>query len=352
MRHVQDQRHGRAAVGSSAPGRRSGVGGAARGHRGRRRARRDLRARRPRRRVGLGVVAPGDRRAARVGRPRAGGLRLAEGHARAAEAPPGGHLGRRAAEPPAPRASARSCSSGRCSAAPRSRRAVRRLPPGRDGHRRGRSAARPRGRGDEGGLCGRCGTSWSWLDPSPCPCRPSRPRPASSSCRGAPSSTRRRASPTSRPSRTTGAASRARAEEWAQWYTGHRSFRPDLSVLAVDSASGEVAALVLTRRLPAGLGARAGRGVDQHGRHPAGLARQGGGAVADDRRPPAHRRRRRRLRARHPRRRCREPHRRPRACTAASASRGRPLGAPRSTCAAVARALSRPSRACGGRCRA
>ena len=40
------------------------------------------------------------------------------------------------------------------------------------------------------------------------------------------------------------------AEEWAQWYTGHRSFRPDLSVLAVDPASGEVAALVLCAAYP------------------------------------------------------------------------------------------------------
>jgi mycothiol synthase len=40
------------------------------------------------------------------------------------------------------------------------------------------------------------------------------------------------------------------AEEWAQWYTGHRNFRPDLSVLAVDPASGQVAALVLTAAYP------------------------------------------------------------------------------------------------------
>ncbi|MEQ1787802.1 MAG: GNAT family N-acetyltransferase [Acidimicrobiales bacterium] len=40
------------------------------------------------------------------------------------------------------------------------------------------------------------------------------------------------------------------AEEWAQWYTGHRSFRPDLSVLAVEPASGQVAALVLTAAYP------------------------------------------------------------------------------------------------------
>ena len=40
------------------------------------------------------------------------------------------------------------------------------------------------------------------------------------------------------------------AEEWAQWYTGHRNFRADLSVLAVDSASGQVAALVLTAAYP------------------------------------------------------------------------------------------------------
>ena len=40
------------------------------------------------------------------------------------------------------------------------------------------------------------------------------------------------------------------AEEWAQWYTGHRSFRPDLSVLAVDPASSQVASLVLTAAYP------------------------------------------------------------------------------------------------------
>jgi ribosomal protein S18 acetylase RimI-like enzyme len=40
------------------------------------------------------------------------------------------------------------------------------------------------------------------------------------------------------------------AEEWAQWYTGHRNFRPDLSVLALDPASGQVAGLVLTAAYP------------------------------------------------------------------------------------------------------
>jgi ribosomal protein S18 acetylase RimI-like enzyme len=40
------------------------------------------------------------------------------------------------------------------------------------------------------------------------------------------------------------------AEEWAQWYTGHRCFRPDLSVLAVDPSSGEVASLVLCAAYP------------------------------------------------------------------------------------------------------
>jgi ribosomal protein S18 acetylase RimI-like enzyme len=41
------------------------------------------------------------------------------------------------------------------------------------------------------------------------------------------------------------------AEEWAQWYTGHRGFRPDLSVLALHPATGEVASLVLTAAYPA-----------------------------------------------------------------------------------------------------
>jgi GNAT superfamily N-acetyltransferase len=39
-------------------------------------------------------------------------------------------------------------------------------------------------------------------------------------------------------------------EEWKQWHTGHRSFRPDLSVLAVDPASGEVVSLVLCAAYP------------------------------------------------------------------------------------------------------
>ena len=39
-------------------------------------------------------------------------------------------------------------------------------------------------------------------------------------------------------------------EEWAQWYTGHRAFRPDLSRLALDPASGEVVALVLSAAYP------------------------------------------------------------------------------------------------------
>lgn len=39
-------------------------------------------------------------------------------------------------------------------------------------------------------------------------------------------------------------------EEWAQWHTGHRSFRPDLSVLAVATATGEVASLVLVAAYP------------------------------------------------------------------------------------------------------
>lgn len=39
-------------------------------------------------------------------------------------------------------------------------------------------------------------------------------------------------------------------EEWAQWYTGHRSFRPDLSRLAVDPTSGEVVSLVLSAAYP------------------------------------------------------------------------------------------------------
>ena len=39
-------------------------------------------------------------------------------------------------------------------------------------------------------------------------------------------------------------------DEWRQWYTGHRSFRPDLSVVAVDEASGDVVAFVLCATYP------------------------------------------------------------------------------------------------------
>jgi GNAT superfamily N-acetyltransferase len=39
-------------------------------------------------------------------------------------------------------------------------------------------------------------------------------------------------------------------EEWTQWYTGHRGFRPDLSVLAVDEATGDVVSLVLCAAYP------------------------------------------------------------------------------------------------------
>lgn len=40
------------------------------------------------------------------------------------------------------------------------------------------------------------------------------------------------------------------AEEWAQWHTGHRGFRPDLSVLAIEPTSGQVIGLVLTAAYP------------------------------------------------------------------------------------------------------
>jgi ribosomal protein S18 acetylase RimI-like enzyme len=39
-------------------------------------------------------------------------------------------------------------------------------------------------------------------------------------------------------------------EEWRQWHTGHRSFRSDLSVAAVDPASAEVAAFALCAAYP------------------------------------------------------------------------------------------------------
>jgi mycothiol synthase len=40
-------------------------------------------------------------------------------------------------------------------------------------------------------------------------------------------------------------------EAWKQWYTGHRGFRPDLSLVAVDPAGGEVVAFVLSAAYPA-----------------------------------------------------------------------------------------------------
>jgi ribosomal protein S18 acetylase RimI-like enzyme len=39
-------------------------------------------------------------------------------------------------------------------------------------------------------------------------------------------------------------------DEWRQWYTGHRGFRPDLSLVAVDEASGEVVCFVLCAAYP------------------------------------------------------------------------------------------------------
>jgi GNAT superfamily N-acetyltransferase len=39
-------------------------------------------------------------------------------------------------------------------------------------------------------------------------------------------------------------------EEWRQWYTGHRGFRPDLSVVGVDSVTGDVVSFVLTAAYP------------------------------------------------------------------------------------------------------
>ena len=76
--------------------------------------------------------------------------------------------------------------------------------------------------------------------------------------------------------------------------------------------------------LPPGLGPRPGGGVDQHRGHPS--ARGGAGAWPAGSWPTcsAHRRGRHRLRAHHPRRRLREPHRCARACTAISVRRGRP----------------------------
>ncbi|MGK2947888.1 MAG: GNAT family N-acetyltransferase [Acidimicrobiales bacterium] len=40
------------------------------------------------------------------------------------------------------------------------------------------------------------------------------------------------------------------AEEWAQWHTGHRAFRPDLSFVAREAATGAVASYVLCSAYP------------------------------------------------------------------------------------------------------
>jgi mycothiol synthase len=40
-------------------------------------------------------------------------------------------------------------------------------------------------------------------------------------------------------------------EEWRQWYTGHRGFRPELSRLALDDGTGAVISLVLCAAYPA-----------------------------------------------------------------------------------------------------
>ncbi len=104
-------------------------------------------------------------------------------------------------------------------------------------------------------------------------------RPVSSWCRGARSSTRQaRLAHVESFEDHWGSEPRTR-EEWAQWYTGHRGVpsRP----LGPRGRSGERrgGCARAVRGLPAGLGHGAGRGVDQHGRHPARVARQGRGVA-------------------------------------------------------------------------
>ena len=174
---------------------------------------------------------------------------------------------------------------------------------------------------DEGGLRGRAHVPGA--GPTRHRARAARPgaRPVSSSCRGAPSSTRRRAWPTSRPSPTTGAASRAAPRSGRSGTRGTATSGPTSRCSPSTPPAARSPRSCSRAAYPQDWERLPPRGVDQHRRHPAGLAGQGGGALADERRPPAHRRRRLRLRARHPRRRLREPHRRPRARTAASATR-------------------------------
>lgn len=43
-------------------------------------------------------------------------------------------------------------------------------------------------------------------------------------------------------------------EEWRQWYTGHRGFRPELSPVAVDRTTGDVVSIVLCAAYPADWG--------------------------------------------------------------------------------------------------
>ena len=258
------------------------MGGAARRHRGRRRARRDLRARRPRRRVEVGVVAPGDGRAARVGRHGAGRLRLAEGPARAAGGPQGRACG--AACGPSHRRRGhrhRSCSSGRCSAATEIAPHVRRRPPGQARDRRRRPPDRP-----------------AWPSPTQAGFAAGaalpgdRPARRPSRCPTSPAPAGLELVPWS--AELDEEARLAHVEAFAG-PLGQRAAhapRSGRSGTRATAASGPTSrcspstrpaarssSLVLMRRLPAGLGDRAGRGVDQHGRHPARLARQGRGAA-------------------------------------------------------------------------
>ena len=280
-----------------------------------------------RHRVEVGVGAARGERPARLGRARAGRVRVAHGAPRLARGAQDRACGAACARATGGGASARSCSSGRSRGPTEIAPTLDADLPDQARDRRRRAPDRAAARWPSGWASSRCATSSRSPGRRVEPLARRRPRPPGSSwCRGARSSTRAPASPTWSRSRTTGGASPAPARSGTQWYTGHRGFRPDLSVLAVEPASGEVVSLVLCAAYPQDwvtvpveawintVGTRRawrGKGVASWLMTDVAATDRGG---------------RRRLRAGDPRRRRREPHRRPARLPAARLRRGRPLG--------------------------
>ena len=257
------------------------MGGAARGHRGRRPARRDLRARGPRRRVELGVVAPGARTPGSCG---TGSelvgfvwLSVRPGRARGAQDRP---VGRGAAEPPAPGHRHPAVRVGRCSAATEIAPTLDADAPDQARDRRRRAPGRPAGARRADGP--RAGAPLPGDRPadgasrSPDLRRAGRPRAGAVEPRARRG---RRASPTSRPSPTTGGASPARPRSGRSGTRATAASVPTCRCSPSIRRAGRWPALVLCAAYPQDWVTVPGRGVDQHGRHPAGLARQGRGVA-------------------------------------------------------------------------